>query len=370
MRRCSFPRSNVSKIPSSRDYCFRDYCGGDCCVDVVLACCGRALPRAFHVVFSLQCPRAFRRRARRDERTHARASERNRHREHRRSGNAKFLAAVTITVDTKKLITYGRLRRGETFRDVLPRQISLGLRGQLRMPSLLASGLCVDLFLIRTNLRGVFLRRMRAIRKFRRTTNPHRSSSIRRTRLSKPEIFMRSREKFVRSKRPSKIFTPRAKVSTARAPTQKFYPCSSKRTRVSFPQKLTKSSPRSTKKFSHAVANSSAGTRCRPNARNICGTPFARFLKISATCGNARKRCGKSLNRKTSKRGEHFSAIFASVAHRSSISRKACFSEHRAARLKRAHAIFQKRGEAVRKRCRNFRRRSRRNARGHKNFSA
>lgn len=62
------------------------------------------------------------------------------------AGTQKFLAAVTITVDTKKLIAYGRLRRGETFRDVLPRQISLGLRGQLRMPSLLASGLCVDLF--------------------------------------------------------------------------------------------------------------------------------------------------------------------------------------------------------------------------------
>lgn len=62
------------------------------------------------------------------------------------TGTHKFLAAVTITVETKKLIEYGRLRRGETFSEALPRQTELGLRGQLRMPSLLASGLCVDLF--------------------------------------------------------------------------------------------------------------------------------------------------------------------------------------------------------------------------------
>ena len=61
------------------------------------------------------------------------------------AGTRKFFAAVTITIDTKKLIEYGRLRRGESFREALPRLTEIGLRGQLRMPSMLASGLCVNL---------------------------------------------------------------------------------------------------------------------------------------------------------------------------------------------------------------------------------
>lgn len=61
------------------------------------------------------------------------------------AGTREFFAAVTITVDTKKLIEYGRVREDRKFRDALPQLTELGLRGQLRLPSMLASGLCVNL---------------------------------------------------------------------------------------------------------------------------------------------------------------------------------------------------------------------------------
>lgn len=58
----------------------------------------------------------------------------------------KYFAAVSVTLDTKVLTDFGRLRRGQTFGDALPRLIDIGLRGKLIMPSMLSNGLCVNLY--------------------------------------------------------------------------------------------------------------------------------------------------------------------------------------------------------------------------------
>ncbi len=61
-------------------------------------------------------------------------------------GSRAYYAAVTVTLDTKALASYGRVRSGQKFGDALPQLIDLGLRGRLQMPSVLANGLCVALY--------------------------------------------------------------------------------------------------------------------------------------------------------------------------------------------------------------------------------
>lgn len=63
-----------------------------------------------------------------------------------RSVPEKYYAAVTVELETDTLENYGRLRRGQTFGEALPQLLDIGLRGRLQMPSLLANGLCVNLY--------------------------------------------------------------------------------------------------------------------------------------------------------------------------------------------------------------------------------
>lgn len=63
-----------------------------------------------------------------------------------RSVHDRYYAAVTVELETDTLANYGRLRRGQTFGEALPLLLDIGLRGRLQMPSLLANGLCVNLY--------------------------------------------------------------------------------------------------------------------------------------------------------------------------------------------------------------------------------
>lgn len=58
----------------------------------------------------------------------------------------QYYAGVTIQINSKVLEKFGVIRDDETFESALPRLIAQGLRGQLRMPSLLANGLSLDLY--------------------------------------------------------------------------------------------------------------------------------------------------------------------------------------------------------------------------------
>jgi len=57
----------------------------------------------------------------------------------------EFFAEVVISVDSKELALHGGIAEGEFFSDHVEAFIERGMRGQLKMPSMLAAGLCVDL---------------------------------------------------------------------------------------------------------------------------------------------------------------------------------------------------------------------------------
>lgn len=61
-------------------------------------------------------------------------------------GQTNFYPAVSVILSTKKLRKLGVIRDGETFAQTLPKLTENGLRGDLKMPSMLASGLSVFLY--------------------------------------------------------------------------------------------------------------------------------------------------------------------------------------------------------------------------------
>lgn len=66
-----------------------------------------------------------------------------------RTPSVTHYAAVTIRLKSGKLRKLINLPPDEDFEECLPGLLEAGLRGQLRMPSLLANGLCLDLYFAR-----------------------------------------------------------------------------------------------------------------------------------------------------------------------------------------------------------------------------
>lgn len=56
-----------------------------------------------------------------------------------------FFAEVVVSIDSTALARHGGIREGEVFSKHAKEFIHHGLRGQLKLPSMLAAGLCVDL---------------------------------------------------------------------------------------------------------------------------------------------------------------------------------------------------------------------------------